>query len=160
MIVSKLNESFFAKPDPGDSKFKFFPSCDSTHYFRNSLFNHVLPTQFSSRPSLVRSVTVVLVSLVTGGKGGEGRLARPGAGLIQPLCRRDGHGRPGCQGGKPLPGAQAPSHAGICQTGTVGKESPSSTKPADRPAVGDRRGARFERRCYFMKRDCEHRGTN
>jgi hypothetical protein len=57
--------------------------------------------QFSSRPSLVRSVTVVLLSLVTGGKGGEGRLVKPGAGLIQPLCRRDGHSRPGCQGGKP-----------------------------------------------------------
>jgi hypothetical protein len=57
--------------------------------------------QFSSRPSLVHSVTVVLLSLVTGGRGGEGRLAKPGAGLIQPLCRRDGHGRPGCQGGKP-----------------------------------------------------------
>ena len=45
--------------------------------------------QFSSRPSLVRSVTVVLLILVTGGKGGEGRLAKPDAGLIQPLCRRD-----------------------------------------------------------------------
>ena len=56
-------------------------------------------------------MTVVLISLVgkgvrvsqwqglvTGGKGGEGRLAKPGAGLIQPLCRRDGHGRPGYQG--------------------------------------------------------------
>jgi hypothetical protein len=83
---------------------------------------------------------------------------KPDAGLIQPLCRRDGHDRLGCQGGKP-PGAQAASHAGICQTGTVGKESPSSTKPADRPTVGDRR-ARFERQCHFMKRACEHRGTN
>ncbi len=55
--------------------------------------------QFSSRPSLVPSVTVVLLNLVTGGKWGEGRLAKPGAGLIQPLCRRDG--RPGCQGQKP-----------------------------------------------------------
>ncbi len=53
---------------------------------------------------------------------GEGRLAKPGAGLIQPLCRRDG--RPGCQGEKTL-GAQAPSHAGICQTGAVGKGKPS-----------------------------------
>jgi chromosome segregation ATPase len=62
--------------------------------------------QFNSRPSLVHSVTVVLLSLVTGGRGVEGRLAKPGAGLIQPLCRRDGHGRPGCQGGKPeKPGA-------------------------------------------------------
>ena len=57
--------------------------------------------QFSSCPSLVRSVTVVLLSLVTGGKRGEGRLVKPGADLIQPLCRRDGHSRPGCQGGNP-----------------------------------------------------------
>ena len=26
---------------------------------------------------------------------------KPGADLIQPLCRRDGHSRPGCQGGNP-----------------------------------------------------------
>jgi hypothetical protein len=51
--------------------------------------------QFSSRPSLVRSVTVVLLSLVTGGKGGEGRLVKPGAGLIQPLCRRAGRATKG-----------------------------------------------------------------
>jgi hypothetical protein len=51
--------------------------------------------QFSSRPSLVPSVTVVLFRFSDRWERGEGRLAKPGAGLIQPLCRRDGHGRPG-----------------------------------------------------------------
>ena len=45
-----------------------------------------IQVQFSSRPSLVRSVTVVLLSLVTGGKGGEGRLVKPG--LCADLMRR------------------------------------------------------------------------
>ena len=53
--------------------------------------------QFSSRPSLVPSVTVVLLKFSDRWERGEGRLAKPDAGLIQPLCRRDGHGRPGCQ---------------------------------------------------------------
>ena len=74
--------------------------------------------QFSFRPSLVPSVTVVLLRFSDRWERGEGRLAKPGAGLIQPLCRRDGHGLPGCQGEKPQ-GAQAPSHAGICQMGAV-----------------------------------------
>jgi hypothetical protein len=96
-----------------------------------SFFPNMHVRRFSSRPSLVPSVTVVLLNLVTGGKGGEGLLAKPGAGLIQPLYRRDGHGRPGCQGeaqmagraakGRSPEGAQAPSHAGICQTGAVGE---------------------------------------
>ena len=41
------------------------------------------------------SVTVVCLIFVTGGRMDEGRLAKLGAGLIEPLCRRDGHGRPG-----------------------------------------------------------------
>jgi len=45
--------------------------------------------------SLVPSVTVVLFRFSDRWERGEGRLAKPGAGLIQPLCRRDGHGRPG-----------------------------------------------------------------
>ena len=52
-------------------------------------------SQFSFRPSLVPSVTVVLLRFSDRWERGEGRLAKPGAGLIQPLCRRDGHGRPG-----------------------------------------------------------------
>ena len=83
-----------------------------------------LQPQFSSRSSLVPSVTMVLLNLVTSGKGGEGLLAKPDAGLIQPLCRRDCHGLPGCQGEKPQ-GAQAPSHAGICQMGVVREGGPS-----------------------------------
>lgn len=59
--------------------------------------------------------------------------------------------------GRSSPWAQAPSHAGSCQTGTVGRENPSSTKPADRPAVYRERGARLEHRCYFMKRTREHK---
>jgi hypothetical protein len=52
-------------------------------------------SQFSSRPNLVPSVTVVLFRFSDRWERGEGRLAKPGAGLIQPLRRRDGHGRPG-----------------------------------------------------------------
>jgi len=51
--------------------------------------------QFSSRPSLVPSVTVVLIRFSDRWESSEGRLAKPGAGLIQPLYRRDGHGLPG-----------------------------------------------------------------
>ena len=41
------------------------------------------------------SVTVVLLKFSDRWERGEGRLAKPGAGLIQPLSRRDGHDRPG-----------------------------------------------------------------
>jgi hypothetical protein len=57
--------------------------------------NFLNSQQFSFRPSLVPSVTVVLFRFSDRWERGEGRLAKPGAGLIQPLCRRDGHGRPG-----------------------------------------------------------------
>ena len=35
-------------------------------------------------------MTVVLVKFSDQWERGEGRLAKPGTGLIQPLCRRDG----------------------------------------------------------------------
>ena len=148
-------------------------------------------SQFSSRPSLVPSVTVVLLKFsdrwvrsVThkghGSKyqvpdrGSRGNLARtPDVAVViclygvlapvddtvtpevktqvtsqGPPCEasRSPHpapfqaGRPwpaGLTRGEAPPGTQAPSHAGSCQTDTVGKD-PSSTKPADRPVVGER----------------------
>jgi len=111
--------------------------------------------QFSFRPSLVPSVTVVLLRFSDRWERGEGRLASQAQASSSPFA--GGTAMAGrADKGRSSPGAQAPSHTGSCQTGTVGRENPSSTKPADRPAVYRERGARLEQRCYFMKRTREH----
>ena len=102
--------------------------------------------QFSSRPSLVRSVTVVLLSLVTGGKGVRAALRSQAQASSSPFAGGTANrveasrGRPGYQGEKPknlapslLAGAEG-SHAPPGLAGALQREKPRA------PPDGGRRG--------------------